>query len=376
MLCIELCIQKMLNYIENCVIISCMLGDVKMSEWRNAFHIIYRLVKSYCSISDEAIAIAVHVEKDSVRQYSSRRQTMPDDIDSLCELFEKEIERLNDINKKNLLTDIQKGLHNAFKDIKCDKIGQHICAMIKQCYSNEKANAPYSADFLNCHESTGHIQAVIFDFDGTLTNAKLRTTWESLWEMLGYDVQECRNLHRQYDKGDFTHQEWCDKTAEKFIEKELTRQQVLELAKKIKLIAGCKKTLRALKERNIKLYIVSGSIKDIIENVLGNTHSFFTEIKANEFIFDTQTSILNRIIGTKYDFEGKANYIQYIANRLGIATSDILFIGNSNNDMWAYQSGANTLCINPTLTNYHDETIWHNTIVECKNLSEILPFIT
>ena len=189
--------------------------------------------------------------------------------------------------------------------------------------------------------------------------------------MLGYDAQECRDLHKQYDKGDFTHQEWCDRTAEKFIEKKLTRQQMLELAKKIKLISGCKKTLQVLKEKNIKLYIVSGSIKDIIESVLGNVHSYFTEIK-----FDTETSILNKIIGTKYDFEGKANYINYIANRLEIATSDILFIGNSNNDMWAYQSGANTLCINPTLTNYHDDTIWHNTIVECKNLSEILPFIT
>jgi len=150
---------------------------------------------------------------------------------------------------------------------------------------------------------------------------------------------------------------------------------VLELAQKTKLIAGCKKTLQVLKDRNIKLYIVSGSIKDIIENVLGSTHVFFTEIKANEFIFDTQTSILNKIIGTKYDFEGKANYIRYIANRLKISPSDILFIGNSNNDMWAYQSGADTLCINPIHTNYHNDTIWHNTIVDCKNLSEILPFI-
>lgn len=347
-----------------------------MSEWRDNFSVIYKLVKSYCSISDEAIANAVNVGIDSVRQYSGHRKTMPDNIDSLCVLFENEIGKLNNINKKKLLSDIQKSLQNALEDIKDDKIGQHICAMLKQCHSNEKSHTPYFVDYPNCHKSTGHIQAVVFDFDGTLTNTKSRTTWESLWEMLGYDVQECRDLHKQYDKGNFTHQEWCDRTAEKFIEKKLTRQQVLEFAKKIKLIAGCKKTLQALNERNIKLYIVSGSIKDIIEKVLGSTHSFFTEIQANEFTFDRQTSILNKIIGTIYDFEGKANYIKYIANRLEIAPSDILFVGNSNNDMWAYQSGANTLCINPTLTNYHDETIWHNTIVECKNLLEILPFIT
>lgn len=346
-----------------------------MSEWRNDFNIIYKLVKSYCSISDDAIANAVNVTIDSVRQYSGQRKTMPDDVDSLCELFEKEIEKLDNIKKKKLHNDVQKKLQNSFKSIKCDEIGLEICALLKKCYSNEKSHMPHSVDFPIPYKSTGHTQAVVFDFDGTLTKTKLRTTWESLWELLGYDVQECRDLHKQYDKGEFTHQEWCDKTAERFIEKKLTRQQVFEFAKTIKLIPGCKKTVQALKEKNIKLYIVSGSIKDIIENVLGNTHSFFTEIKANEFMFDTQTSILSKIIGTKYDFEGKANYINYIARRLKISTSDILFVGNSNNDMWAHQSGANTLCINPTLTNYHDDTIWHNTIVECKNLTDILHFI-
>ena len=301
---------------------------------------------------------------------------MPDEIETLCKLFKKEIDGLNNDDKKKLLVDVQRNIQMRFENIKYDKIGKYISSLIKQCHSNEKSHTPYLSNFSNCYESSGHIQAVVFDFAGTLTNTKLRTTWESLWEMVGYDVQECRDLHRKYDKGDFTHQEWCDKTAEKFIEKNLTRQQMLELAKKIKLIAGCKKTLQALKDRNIKLYIVSGSIKDIIDNVLGSAHSYFTEIKANEFIFDTQTSLLNKIIGTEYDFEGKANYIYNIANRLKIATSDILFVGNSNNDMWVYLSGANTLCINPTITNYHDDIIWHNTIVECKNLIEILPFIT
>lgn len=347
-----------------------------MSEWRNDFHVIYKKVKTYCSISDSDIAETVHVGIDAVRQYASQRKTMPDNIQSLCKLFEKKIDELNDIDKNKLFVDIQKELPHAYSNIRCDKIGQYICAMIKQCYSNEKSKIPYSVDFPNSYESIGHIQAVVFDFDGTLTKTKSRTTWEALWELLGYDVQECRNLHRQYDKGDFTHQEWCNKTAEKFIEKGLTRQKVLEFSKQIKLTTGCRKALQSIKEKNIKLYIVSGSIKEIIENVLGNTHSFFTEISANEFVFDTQTSVLNKIIGTKYDFEGKANYIKHIANRLEISTSDILFVGNSNNDVWAYQSGAKTLCINPTLTNYHDNTIWHNTIVECENLMEILPYIT
>lgn len=346
-----------------------------MSEWRNAFSSIYKLVKNYCCISDDVIAKVVNVGIPSVRQYSSKRQTMPDDIDSLCVLFEEEIKKLNIVQRKTLLINVQNVFKNNIEDVKSNEIGEYICAIIKECYVNEKNKAPYFSDSQNCYESTGCIQAVIFDFDGTLTKSKSRTTWESLWEMLGYDVQECQSLHQQYDKGDFSHQEWCNKTAEKFIAKNLTRQEVLKLANNIKLIKGCKKTLQIIKERNIKLYIVSGSIMDIIENVLGNCHSFFSEIKANEFVFDMHTSILHKIIGTEYDFEGKANYIKHISERLEIPTSDILFIGNSNNDTWAYQSGAKTLCINPTHTNYHDDTVWHNTIVECNDLSQILKFI-
>ena len=206
-----------------------------MSEWRNDFNLIYKLVKSYCCISNEKIANAINVEIDSVRQYSSRRKTMPDNINPLCELFEDEIDNLNDTDKKKLLFEIQNNLRILLENTRCKNIGHHICAMMKQCYFNEKTHMSYFVDYPNNYKSTGHIQAVVFDFDGTLTNTKSRTTWESLWEMLGYVVRECQNLHKQYDKGCFTHQEWCNKTADKFIEKKLTRQQVLEVAKKNKI---------------------------------------------------------------------------------------------------------------------------------------------
>ena len=346
-----------------------------MSEWRQDFNIIYRLIKTNCSINDCEIAEALNIEVDSVRQYSSNRMTMPDNIDLLCELFETKINNLKEEQKKSLLISIQKETKNAIHDIKIVAIPEYICTLMKKCYINEKSHIPYSTDYPDEAKPTGHIKAIVFDFDGTLTKAKLRTTWESLWEMLGYDVQECRELHEQYDKKLFSHQEWCDKTAEKFIEKQMTRQHLINLSKKIKLIPGCKKTLKELKNRNIKLYIVSGSIKDIIEQVLGDTHNLFTEIKANEFLFDTQTSILTKIIGTKYDFEGKANYINYISQRLGVSTSDILFVGNSNNDTWAYQSGVNTLCVNPRITDYHNNIIWHNSIVDFDDFSKILPHI-
>ena len=54
---------------------------------------------------------------------------------------------------------------------------------------------------------------------------------------------------------------------------------------------------------------------------------------------------LAHIAGTKYDFVGKADYLRRLMSFEKIAPYEILFVGNSCNDIFASQSGArHTLC--------------------------------
>lgn len=222
---------------------------------------------------------------------------------------------------------------------------------------------------------TGKIQAVIFDFDGTLTVGKTnRTTWESLWIGLGYDVKECQDLHLLYDRKEITHPEWCKLTEKKFCDRNLHIDTLKEIASSIELIKGIKETFEELKSKNISIYIVSGSILTIIETVLDDLNKYVVEIKANHFKFDRK-GFLYEIVGTKYDFEGKADYIFQVANDLGISTKDILFVGNSINDRFAYISGAKTLCINPHLTDISNRRVWNDCLTTCESLTEILKYI-
>lgn len=69
----------------------------------------------------------------------------------------------------------------------------------------------------------------------------------------------------------------------------------------------------------------------VIQAVLGNLNRYVDNIRANQLMFN-EAGFLTQIIGTKYDFEGKADYIVQIANELKISTKDILFVGNSRND--------------------------------------------
>ena len=215
---------------------------------------------------------------------------------------------------------------------------------------------------------------VVFDFDGTLVSPNFsKTTWERIWTELGYSVNDCDYYHRQFSNKQITHEQWCKITEDKFREAVLTKDIMKKIASEMVLIDGCKETLMELKSRDVLLYIVSGSIREIIKEVLGDMVNFFEDISANKFYF--QKGKLSRIVGTEYDFEGKAEYIKQIVNENKINASEVLFVGNSFNDTFVHLSGARTLCINPQNTNYTNSIYWHNYIREVNNLREIIPHV-
>ncbi len=222
-----------------------------------------------------------------------------------------------------------------------------------------------------------NVRAVVFDFDGTLTKSESKmTTWQRIWTELGYPIEECDKLHKKFDDKEITHQQWCELTCQKFQSKNLSKNTLSEISSCISLVEGCAPTLRKLKSGNLSLFIVSGSVREIIIEVLGEeiTH-LFDRIQANRMEFSSSNGELKRIIGTRYDFEGKCNFIIEIAKELNIQPYEILFVGNSDNDELAHKSGAITLCVNPISTNGHNIKIWNNRIENMRNLSDILPYV-
>jgi HAD superfamily phosphoserine phosphatase-like hydrolase len=218
-------------------------------------------------------------------------------------------------------------------------------------------------------------KAVVLDFDGTMTSRKEDiTTWEKIWVSLGYDINDCSKYHRQYSEGKLSHSQWCDITRDKFRQKGLRESQLLDVAKTIELIPGCREVLNLLQSHNIKLYIVSGSIRQIIKNVLGKMYELFDEVKANELTFDSDGR-LSKIKGTKYDFEGKADFIKAVIQDNGFSPLEVLFIGNSCNDVWASQSGAKTLCVNPRFTDPNNVEHWTYCLRKMYDLRTIMEFV-
>lgn len=235
--------------------------------------------------------------------------------------------------------------------------------------------------FYNKYKGTGRFypvnsaKVVVFDFDGTLTKTQNSySSWQLIWLYLGYKLDDCGRFHRKYINKELTHQEWCDITADHFIEKGLSSKDIEEVSKQITLVEGTIDTLKFIKDRGVKLYICSGAMDDIIENVFKDENCLFDDISCNRFNYDKQGR-LKSITGTMYDFEGKAHYISKIIEENGIEPQECLFVGNSDNDIWAHESGAKTLVVNPHKITGMDRTEWKYYIEEMLDLHEILPFI-
>jgi phosphoserine phosphatase len=218
-------------------------------------------------------------------------------------------------------------------------------------------------------------KAVVFDFDGTLTNpGSTRNTWEAIWEPLGYAPNECGLLANQFYKGEITHPEWCRITLEKFKARQLNYDAVVSVANSVALIQGFDECMEELQRLSVPTYLVSGSIWDVIAAVLGDRTRYFRRIEANTFGYIGPDRRLGTITGTKFDFRGKGDFVRDVAKELHVKTSTVLFIGNDINDVHVKAVGARTLLVNPHQTSAADKGAWDKCLPHMHSLLEILPF--
>ena len=220
-------------------------------------------------------------------------------------------------------------------------------------------------------------KAVVFDFDGTLTIGRANNVWKMLYLKLGYDIGDgsnYKNSFLSFKNKEYDYSSWVAVNKADFIKAGLNQNIFNEVLTEVKLISGIEKTLKELSNKGIKLFVLSGNIKYSIKHVLGDLSKYFTEISANDAIFDENGNLVD-LIATKYDFEGKADFIIKVREELGLNPNELVFVGNGSNDIWAYKSGARTICINPKDADENNNEKWTKVLPVVKDLSEILEYI-
>ena len=220
------------------------------------------------------------------------------------------------------------------------------------------------------------MKAIIFDFDGTLTKSKKGSNcWYEIWKYID-DLDYDNYLYDMYKRKEINEAEWFERIIKRYKEKGVKREYLTEIAKNIELIDGINETFNYLNQNNVKIFILSGGVRQIIEDTLTkkNALPFIQKIEAYDLIFDKNGKLLDFKKPDLHNPENKQECVKLMMQQNELSANDILFVGNGANDETVYKSGVTTLCINPDDTDCTNKTIWHHAIENCNNLTEILKF--
>jgi len=186
-------------------------------------------------------------------------------------------------------------------------------------------------------------KVVAFDLDGTLLRGdNYQFSWELFWYGVAFSKKIQKDLIREYrnkaQKGVersqrvLAYRNWCQQACQKFMSRKATRVQLAGMVAPLRLTTNCRTALSALRDEGVVLAIISGGVSLLLEEKLADFRELFDFVFINELLFDSR-GYLNDVISTEYDFEGKAEALSYICQRVGCVPKDeAVFVGDAFND--------------------------------------------
>ncbi len=214
-------------------------------------------------------------------------------------------------------------------------------------------------------------KAVIFDFDGTLTDSK-EYSWQTIHRCLKIDPDIIKKAHKDFAEKRFSYQDWVDHDIELWKSKDANKEMLLGCIKDIHLMPNAIETLTELKNRGIKIIcLVSGSVDFLLEKLIPNYKDFFDHVFINKIVFDEKGDIIEGV-GTPFDMETKVDGVKHICKEENILTDDVIFVGDSKNDLGIIGNVGLFIAIAPKDDELKAKA---DVVIENKNLKEILKFI-
>ena len=227
---------------------------------------------------------------------------------------------------------------------------------------------------MNANENKIETKLVIFDFDGTLSKPdKINNTWARIWNRIDM-LDEDDRLYELYKNKKITYLQWVEEIIKIYRYKNVNSAMFASLANEVNLLDNCEKVFRLFYENGIKVCILSGGVKNIIEEKVKNFSKYITKIEAELLTVD-ENGLVNGAKLSESNIEDKSDFILKQMKEYNLKKEEVVFVGNSYNDEEAYKSGAITICINPIETNYKNKKIWTYYVEKTDNLESILPYI-
>ncbi|PWI48426.1 phosphoserine phosphatase [Candidatus Heimdallarchaeota archaeon B3_Heim] len=206
---------------------------------------------------------------------------------------------------------------------------------------------------------------IAFDFDGTLTTADYRSSWQAVHEYFGTWATHGKTALRRFIDGEINYTEFCIADAYPWInQSESEYQRALAT---IKLRDGISELLTFFKENKCILVIISQGLKDLVEKV---AHKYnFNFWVANELIRKK-----NRITGdveVNVDVLDKGKILQSLLGSYKIPQKKSIAIGDASADIDMFKTANISIAIEPSSKKVADCADF---VCQSEDLSEIITF--
>lgn len=211
---------------------------------------------------------------------------------------------------------------------------------------------------------------VCFDVDGTLID-ELTYIWDIIHKGIGIDEEIVAKAMERFYNGEITSREWAEHDINLWVERGVTKGDLIDLVKKLKLMEGAMETLLELKRRGYKLAVISGGLDTVLNYFIPDAERLFDHIMINRLFFGMNGKITG-IEPTEFGADGyKAEGLEKIARKEGIRLDECVFVGDSDNDIEVARKAGLGIGFNP-----HEKLSKAcDIVVKKKDLREVLKYI-
>ncbi len=183
---------------------------------------------------------------------------------------------------------------------------------------------------------------IFLDLEGTLvrvpdfqseTNIPV-SMWTTLAQMLGEDCYQAEEESKKAweAKQDKRYLEWMDESVRLFVSFGLNKQILDELVETVEIFPGVREFCQSMSAMGSVIVIITGAIKNIAEAVqieTGARHLF----AGCEIYFHPDGAVKHWNL-LPSDYEGKADFMRLMIREYNVDSSNCVFIGDGNNDVY------------------------------------------
>ncbi len=215
-------------------------------------------------------------------------------------------------------------------------------------------------------------RVIAFGLDGTLVRGpNYDYSWQLIWEKRGLPKALHRTYMRKFLERKWDYDTWCREVVDQFRRTGFRLDQMPEIVRDLTVTKTFEQTLCTLRNEGFVCALVSGGVDVLLYQMIPNAKELFDHIFINQLQFDAH-GVVEGVIPTKYDFEGKAEAIRLICEKSGCRIEESVFVGEGFNDEHAVRSAGLSIAYPPKAE--RTKTFAHISITD-DDLSKILEYV-